>query len=285
MSNSIIKIGLDKRDKMIYAARVKTDKTRFEIKALIRLNSEFPLKHDLIEDGDLHFAIPDSQAMLKQIRISPESQYSTHEQAKFEMIQSVLEDESVFSFESEETSQANNIIGAIFRKERSDKLIASYNANNFDKNRIKKFRVRSLALGKGYLNFCHPETGELACIADFCKEVVSICLIYQKKILNVASIDLQKFDFLNENDIDKITMEFKTILNFKLSSIFDKGITVPLSSLMIIGGNEQLVNKFSDYFKLKPFLPKINHGFFSNPKKLEQIPLHNYLIALGLSVD
>ncbi|MEA1981009.1 MAG: hypothetical protein U9N54_08550 [candidate division Zixibacteria bacterium] len=285
MSNSIIKIGLDKRDKMIYAARVKTGKTRFEIKALIRLNSEFPLKHDLIEDGDLHFAIPDSQVMLKQIRISPESQYSTHEQAKFEMIQSVLEDESVFSFESEETSQTNNIIGTIFRKERSDKLIASYNANNFDKNRIKKFRVRSLALGKGYLNFCHPETGELACIADFCKEVVSICLIYQKKILNVASIDLQKFDFSNENDIDKITMEFKTILNFKLSSIFDKGITVPLSSLMIIGGNEQLVSKFSDYFKLKPFLPKINHGFFSNPKKLEQIPLHNYLIALGLSVD
>ena len=285
MSDSLIKIGLDKRDKMIYAARVKTDKTRLEVKALIRLNSESPLKHNLIEDGDLHFAIPDYQVMLKQITLSPESQYSIRERAKFEMTQSVLEDENNFYFESEETSQANNLIGSIFRKERADKLIISYNANNFDKNRIKKFKVRSLALGKGYLNFCHRETGELVCLADFCKEVVSICLIYQKKILSIASIELKKFDLSNENDIDKIAMEFKTVLNFKLSSIFDKGITVPLSALMIIGGNEQLESKFSNYFKLKPFLPKINHGFFSNPKKLEQIPLHNYLIALGLSVD
>ena len=82
-------------------------------------------------------------------------------------------------------------------------------------------------------------------------------------------------------------MALKTLVNFKLASLRDDGITVPLSALIItgdqIGVKERLVLKQFFSAKVVPFslIPPLvdfaNQGGIQQPEQ--------FLVALGLTVN
>ncbi len=286
MSSSIVKIGLDLRDDLIYAARVKNGVARPEIKALIRLKREFPLEHRLLENGDIVIGISDELAMIKHIYVPQDAQYNKNELGKFEMIQSLLEDESNFQFETINTAYDNDILGYIVRKNSLENISESFNSDLL-KNKKLKYCLRSLALANGYIAFCHRDAGDLICLADISNSIISICFIYKSQPIELTYLDINNLDQEKDDFPDKFALEFKTIINFKLASIFEKGITLPLSTLNITGekADQNLIIAMQKYFNIEIAQPKINSGFFTDPSQINKIPIHNYLISLGLSVE
>lgn len=282
MSNSSLKIGIDYRNGQYYTARVENEKGRPEVKALLRCDKDNIHKHPLLKSSEFIISVPDDKVIIKKIAFdSSDSDFDL--KVKFELAQRIGEDEKNFYSYTIPTGIENNFLGIIIRKNYFDKLSADI--SNSSENLSVNGEMRSSAMAKGYLNFCQLVEGDLVCLADFCESQVSIAFIYKNQILDLTYLSLNNLNI--NSDFEKAAIELKTLIDFKLAAFFNDGITVPLSSLLVIGDNleDSQISILDRFFQSKVQKPQIHTGFFSNQSKLADIPLEKYLTALGLTIN
>lgn len=288
MTVSITKIGIDCTDDMIYAARVDNGMTRPEIKALLRLPRTGQIKHHLLEKGKLFLAVPDNKVIVKRIRLAVGNPKEYARQARFELIQSVLEDESKFLFDSIPTNQNGLILGTIIRRDvlTADDIFDHTTLTLSSDSGPPEYLMRAIALGRGYLSFCKEEAGDLVCIADLGSRNASLCFILERKIVGTAWVRIAEINLENERDIEKLAVELKTVLNYQLSSLSDDGVKAPLAAMLISGtkSSERLIDRMKQFLTMDLRTPGFNSGYLADPSQLENIPIASYLIPLGLAV-
>ena len=286
MSDDKIKIGIDCRDNQYYAARVETVSGRPEVKALLRFEPEQFNKHPLLQGSDYVFSIPDDKVIIKKITLD-EEESDFDLKVKFELSQRINEDENSYYFDTIPTSVQNKHLGLIIRKTVLDDITNQFELNPNSNGHIAGGEIRAVALAKGYLNFCQLSEGSLVCLADFNGALVSIVFIYQNRIIDLPSLCLEKYNLKKNEDFENCVIELKTLISFKLSEFFKDEITVPLSSLLVLGEkiDDNNLSILSNFFQLEVKKPVIHSGFFSHHPNFSEISLEKYLTALGLTVN
>ena len=287
MKDNSVRIGVDCRGDLMYAARVCYDGTRLQVKALVRLSRTHPEKHELLEDGEVVLAVPDDQVIVKRLVLPDEPADDRYERARFEMSQAMLEDEGGFRFDTVDTGRPDRLLGVIMRQEALSKLTETNTGGLFAERPALSYRMRAVALGRGYAEFCRQQAGELVCLVDFHDQLASVCFVYRTHVLAVSHMRLNNPERRPLADLPRLAIELKTLVNLQMSLLFSEGITVPLSSLIVTGEGVtgKLTEALARHFPGGVGSPQINTGFFADPSKLNEIPIDNYLISLGLTID
>lgn len=285
MNDPEIRIGIDYRDGLFYVARVDHRSGRPEVKALVRFERDHFGAHALLEGGTTIFSVPDDKVVTKRLAIS-ENGRDVNLKVRFELTQTILEDESQFYFDVIPTAKQNCYLGLMIRKEQLQaelKHLLNSQQSRFDN---AHHLMRGIGLARGYIGFCRRSGGELVCLADFNDRLLSLAFLYREQLIDLTHMRLDKFDLTTTSGLEKIAIELKTVINYRVSMLFAEGITVPLSALLLAGdrADRNTIGILRKYFSIETELPSINPGFFSNPATLAEIPLEKYLVALGLAV-
>ena len=283
--NNAISIGIDNRDGVYFAARVDRHTGRPEVKALMRFDADHFNGHHLLEGGQIVVSIPEEQIMLKKIHLS--NNENSILKAQFELSQSLLDDPDQFVFDTIETELDSYYLGLIIRKEILKQNVDPFIRQNGDQTISVKATIRAAALARGFLIFCRNNTSDLGAVVDFNKNSASIAFFYKQKIIDLVGFPTAKYDLTNQESLQNMGVELKTILNFKLSSFFENGITLPLSTLYALGEDmdSDSVKLLQEQLKIEVIRPEVNTGFLANRQNSSDIPLEKYLVALGLTVD
>jgi hypothetical protein len=144
-----------------------------------------------------------------------------------------------------------------------------------------------VALAGGWTTFGRGQEGELLGLVDFTPDGVTISILHHYKLATVARVSTDRSDLNTESGRRKLAAELRTVVDFKLETLSEHGITVPLSALVLCGADlaEGLHSNMERFFKVPMVTPSIAPGFFPQSADLSSVPLDRYLIALGLTVD
>jgi hypothetical protein len=283
-------MGIDYRSGRYYTARVRQDATEHKVTALVTATeSELSelMEHQVLEGEDVIFSVPDDEVVAKNVRLSQADIWDRDLLARFELSQSLLDDENEFCFATLSTGQPNRCLGLVTRRRNLEQLTGSLLSSLNPAAWSPKYEMRAVALGKGYLNFCHPEQGELVCLADFGDDVASICFVSGGNIIGLAHLPPGQFDLNSERGLKKMAVEFKTVVNFRLPSLFEEGVTPPLSALIVSGdGSDPPVKSaLEQHFQVPVTAPRIDKRFLEEEPAVVEGTLEDYLVAMGLTVN
>ena len=303
MTSSQTAMGIDYRSGRYYMALVRQDASERKVTALVMATASELMEHQALEGEDIIFSVPDDKVVVKNLRFSQADKWNTDLLARFERSQSRLDDENEFCFATLSTGQSNRRLGLVTRRRNLEQLTDSLFSSLNPAALSPKYEMRAVALGKGYLNFCHPEQGELVCLADFGDNVASICFVSGSNIIGLAHLPLSRFDrsgrhwpapdgpaltgLNGEPGLKKMAVEFKTVVNFELPSLFEEGGTPPLSALIVSGdGSDSPVKSaLEQHFQVPVTAPRIDGRFLGEDAAAVEAPLENYLVAMGLTVN
>jgi len=231
-------------------------------------------------------SVPDLGAIVKRLQPLGGSAQEAEDRRVFEMAQSLLEEDSAFLFRFHSTEVNGRTLGMALRK---DLLSGFPNSLAAPETVELDYRLRSLALGKGYLAFCEKVEGDLVCLADVARTAVSLCLVYRGNIVDLANLS-HDYDNLSVPDQqERLAIDLKTVVNYRLSSLVDTGLSQPIAAMVVTGVNvtEPCRQTIQRYFPVGVKVPKVNSGFLSEPlsKSANQQSLDRYLVALGLAAN
>jgi hypothetical protein len=296
-------MGIDYRSGRYYMARVRRDASERKVTALVTATESELMEHQALEGEDIIFSVPDDKVVIKNLHLSQAGRWDTDLLARFELSQSLLDDENEFCVATLTTGQSNRRLGLVTRRRNLEELTDSLFSTLNPAALSLKYEMRAVALGKGYLNFCHPEQGELICLADFGDNVASICFVSGGNIIGLAHLPLSQFDrsgrlwpapdgpalsgLNSEPGLMKMAVEFKTVVNFRLPSLFEEGGTPPLSALIVSGdGSDSPVKSaLGQHFQVPVTAPRIDGRFLQKESAAVEGPLEDYLVAMGLTVN
>jgi hypothetical protein len=274
------------RDNLI-AARVENDGARLQVTAL--LTAEDKPDAGTMENGRMFFNVDDRLAMIKKIKIRQSPLIELAEIVQFEMSQSLLEPADHFYFDSIPLASANgynNFLSIAYRKTEIDKLIEAY------KEFLKKpsgFKLDAVALTRGYLTFCRPEPGDLQVLVNLEPDKVTLAFIYCGRLHATGCLDISPGLGISRDTAKLLASEFQMVLSYRLSELFQEGITIPPSRIILSGRlaqNELLTAAMKKLASAEITLPHIQEGYFQKaPETIDRYKPEQFLIPLGLAVE
>ena len=286
MNTPVVRIGIDRRGDRYYAARVESGTGRVQIKALFRFDDSPMEDHQLFEGGQIAVAVPDSQVIVKKLRLDTEPA-DFRLRAGFELSQLLMEDERNLLVDSIDTGRSGQFLGLAIRREVFQRATLQTLGHHFNGTKEVEGRMRAAALADGYLKFCKPVGGELIGLVDFCGPEISLVFLFRSKVVDLSHVLSNKFDLSTPQGLEKAAIELKTIINFKMASFFHDGISLPLSTLIVIGdGIDDTARKLLEpYFPTDVRSAEINTGFLPESYNAGAVPIEKYLVSLGLAAN
>lgn len=285
MNDTNIQIGLDPRGKTVYAARVETNSGRPEIKALVRFDSNRLENHKLLDGGKRIIAIDDRLTYTHRIHMDDRSG-DIKAKVGLELISMLHDDPANYYFDYAEGDTESTLFGVALRKKTYTSLLEQLFENR-DTIDIQSGRLRSLGLVQGYRKFCRPVGGDLICLLDLTGDSILLVFLHKNRLLDISTLAGDKYDLSQQADQKKLVVELKTILNYKISSFFEEGITVPLSHLVCSGEDidEHMFGLLRNSFKVAVSRPELNSGYLQMNRENNPPLFGNYLVALGLTQE
>lgn len=283
---SMVTVGIDRRNDTTYAARVKIGSGRPQIMALVRSDSQHLVEHDLLRDSELVFSVPDAEAAVHRFHVDSQDTSEVDLKARFELAQSVLDDESAFVYDTVVSDTPHCCLGMVMRRKRLEELMPQRYPGLYMGAHTGPSRLRAVALGYGYLGFCRPAGGEFVCLADFADTQASLCFVYKGRVIGLGYLGSEYMNTGDVSGLRRLGIEFKTVVSFQSDGLFERGVSVPLSRILITGDNDgRIAEELAGHFTAQVDHPQINPGFFSDPAKSPSRPLGEYLVALGLTLE
>ncbi|MBU8934378.1 MAG: hypothetical protein KOO62_10275 [candidate division Zixibacteria bacterium] len=287
MSPERTKIGVDCHDGVYHVARVVHGQGRPSVQALVRYERSHLNGHHLLKDGDVVMAVPDDRVIVKKLHLETAGGIDLDTRARFEMAQSLLDDESDYSFDFVDTGLENWQLALAVRLQTVLDDIINPFSHVAGLSTVPTGLARAAGLGYGYLTFCHPHGGELICLVDEADGLASICFVLNQSIVGLSRLNTKQFDLSSRAGREKLAIELKTVINFQLATLFKDRITLPMAALLVSGKQlgDDVMTELGRYFTVPVAKPRFNSGFFAEPNKAAELPLENYLVALGLASD
>jgi hypothetical protein len=284
--NEIFTYGLDYRGGEYIQVCADNTKGRPRVESL--KSSETTPNFQELKPGQLVFSVPDSEVIMKYLKLPADIPVDIESAIRFELGQAMLDDNATLAYDYLSSHNDNNYLGFIYRRQKLENRISRFGLNELDNSEFKSdFKTRATALAMGYLAFCHRVEGDLICLADINDSEISIAFIFQKAIVDLASLKLPQ----NETQaMGKIAIDFKTLVNFKLAALAGRGISQPPSALVIANDTSESPDKsistaLAKYFPAGITRPSFIEEYFPEDFKKPDFPLEKYLVALGLTVN
>ena len=228
-------------------------------------------------------AVPDTEYLVKRFEIVGGRSGDVASRMQFELAQTMPEPPGRFQFDYFPSHRPNLYHGIIYRRAILSELGQRIFPHS-DRSALESaYCARAIALGKGYLTFCTSGGGDLVCVADFCTDLVSLCLLYKGQIVATGHVVITPPDFVEELALRRLAMNLKTIVNFKLLAAAAYGVTVPITAFYVSGERIPL----QLHTMLEQLFPV---GVSRSESKvscetLGGIDLTRYLVPLGLTVN
>jgi hypothetical protein len=275
------RIGIDGSEDRIVFATVAFEPAGSKVLSIVE---QVPTP-ELLGTAAVTISVPDDECMIKNLRLQGASREEIESRVRFELSQSVLESAAAFRFELISSSGEDRHIGVAYRRALLEERVEALGLAAGEARPIT-FLPRSAALGKAYRTFCRPRGGDLICLADFAGSSVSICLLFHGE---TEALTWMPGSAATADDmtVRRLAVNFKTVVNFKLLSLADYGITVPLSALVVSGAgmNEPLMQALQEYFPIGVNLPDFNISQFTQPDLCVTGVAARSMVALGLAVN
>ncbi|MCP4684952.1 MAG: hypothetical protein GY867_05820 [bacterium] len=238
-------------------------------------------------EGRVVVAVPDAEVQVKRLQLAGADDGSRRNHLLFELVQSVLEDEQAFVYDVHPAGHKDSWFGLIFRRRALEKLTLDCGLAGAEVASPLDFLPRSMALGRAYLNFCRQEEGDLVCLVDLSRRAASVCLIKEGKIVDLASLALPANCLDSAVDREQLAVDLKTVVSFRLSSMMDRGVSSPLSNLILSGQvvSDDLRQVVQKYFPVGVKAPSINPGYLTDEVRESEPSPERFLVALGLTVN
>ncbi len=282
MTEPFSTVGIDCRDDEWRIARVRHDGGRPTIEQLQRCTTDQLGACEAIRSDRVALAVPDHRALVKTLHLNGGGDRSPL--AAFEMAQAVLADETAYVFDAYPSGLGGLTIGSAIRREILDETVIAPFQHAAGSDLTPSPMLRSIALGRGYVTFAAPESGDLIALADLACDPIPLCLIHGGRPVSVGHLAADRFDITEDQGRERLAIELKTVISFKLAALFDDGLTRPLSALLIAGAADDSPMRatLERYFSLPVAVPRLNTGFLADPEKADPAG-GDFLAALGLA--
>ena len=287
MKNASETYGAARLGGRIFAARIENDGARRKVTSL--LISDDNLTGEKLGSGRLFFGVDTRLAVVKKIRIKNNSSIEASDIARFEMAQSLLDDPDRFYFDTlplEGDNGFKRFMSIAYHRSEIDRLIDMY------QEKLRKpsgFKLDAVALANGYNAFCQADRGELQVLVDIETDMIVMAILHRGKLYGVSRLELSPGEEITSGSARKIASEFKLTLSYHLAELFQDGITVPLSRIILSGRHardEFLTGALKDRFSTEISLPQFNEGYFEPAAEtIERYHPEQFLIPLGLGVE
>lgn len=269
--------GIDCRDGRCVIAEVASGGERPEVHRL--LPTDPPVHPGSVGDSldALRLVIPDRLAMVKPLWLSAADGNALTERVKFELSQSLLDSLDLFDTECYPTSLTGHYLAVVVRRADVHEVWGRMLDATPGDSGVHIVRARALA--NGYRHFCKPESGRLLALADLSGGEVSVALLYDGGLVALAAATPPPAGSIEAER--RLAVDLKTVINFKISSLAGLGITIPLSKLLLCGGDDALLSSelFARFFPCGVARPIFHEEYF--PDSIDRQELHRYLPALG----
>lgn len=287
VNHSSIRTGIDIVGADCLAARVGINNSAPKILFVSRFTRIEMANVLKSETGAILLAVPDESVIFKNLSLPKNSTENREELAKFEIKQMLVDESEDFCCDIVEADSNGRLLAVIARKARLEQIWKSVYTAEENGIHAEGFMARSLALGRGFLKFCTNNTERLVCLADFARDRVSLCFVLGETIMAPASFDRSQYDPETEPGLARIAAELKTIINFKLSELADRGVNVSVAKLIICGGKLTELNKLTVALRLMIPIedPIFNRTLIDGSIMESDLLLSDFLVSLGLTVE
>ena len=287
MKNASETYGTARLGKRLLAARVENDGTRLKITSL--LTSDDTLNGETIENGRLFFNIDERMAIVKRITVKQSSFIEAAQVAQFELSQSLLEPAESFYFDNlplDSRNGSKRFLSIAYHRPAVDKMIHAY------ETQLRKpsgFKLDAVAMTAGYLTFCRVEPGDLQVLTNIESDLITISFLYRKKLEAVNRMEVSLNDDLSASEARNLAADFKMTLSFQIAEMFNDGITVPLSRILLCGTyarNDLLKAALAEQFTAEIALPRFHEGYFEPIEgTIGNHRPEQFIIPLGLAIE
>ncbi len=279
-----INAGIDIQSTNTYFTLVDFQSGRPQVRSMQMLSADAQVLSSCHEVSAATLSVPDAEVLVKHLRLPGQDPGAVEQRLKFELSRSVLESEGTFLFDYHAVDDSEHYLGFIFRREQLARLAEQVGLGTADSPALQ-YRLRSLGLARGYLTFCRQEEG-LVCLADVTPSSVSICLLYGSRVIDVAGLTTGGRGLDGVADQEQLAVDLKTVVSYRLNSTADRGISLPLSSLIVSGPDitSDVRDTLQRYFSVPIAPPRINPAYLEGLPSVDQ-PADAFLVALGLTVN
>lgn len=285
MSENRITLGIARLGGKLFSAEVDHQSGRPEVKSFFTSNDTFDKK--MFGRGRLFFNVDQRLAVVRKIRIQPSSPVKAAELIRFEMSQSLLEPPDRFYFDFLPIDDENGFrrfISIAYHLREIDRQIEAYTSHL---QKPSGFKLDAIALSSGYLTFCRQEGGEFHILANIESDSVAMAVLYKQKIRLISRPEINPGQSIDDERAKVIAAEFRIIIDFLLAELFEEGLTIPLSRMILSGehaSNQPLRKALSDQLKIEIARPRFNEGYFKHTDKVpDDNAAERFLIPLGLA--
>ena len=223
MITSPARIGIDCRGAVSYAARVAAGNAQPEIKALLHAGLKDLHGHHLLEGARVHLSVPDRDVLVRQVYLDESEPVDRELQGRFELSQTMLDDENEFMYDIIDTGDSKRFLGLLIRRTQLAQLAAEYYADLDADLSGAGYHARAVALGKGYLRYCRHEDEDFVCLVDFARAYASLCFVDRGHIVGVAHMPVEQSDDDFERRRQRLAAEFKTVVGYRPAPSLNRG--------------------------------------------------------------
>lgn len=286
-NNSLIRTGIDLNGADYLTAQVEKQESGLKVLALSKISRGDLSRSLLSENSPMVISLSDESVMFKNVFIPDNFSGSEEKILRFELKHSILDEPGEICYDLINTSDNSRPVAIAAHKSRVENLAQLIRNNESQANSPEGFLPRSVALGRGFIQFCSNDTERLVCLTDFSQENVPICLVLGNSIVALGYFDRKSFELDSEFGLNRLAAELKTVINFKLSELAARGITVELSRMVICGSVLNDIQKQTIAAKLSAQLeePIFERVLLDRPVLDTHLPVSDFLVSLGLTVE
>ncbi len=228
-------------------------------------------------------SVSDETVLMKPIKVDRQAA-DRQQRAEFELSQSLTADESAYVFNTVETGLNDLLLGCVARRSELECNIPAAYGSLLENYPVKSALARSIALARGFIQFGVKDTDGLICLAEASGPVISIALIINDKPVAFGRLALNRFDITTEPGRERLAVELKTIISFRLAALFEHGLTRPLSALLLSGQgfDGPMMETLRNYFSMPVQPTRINPAHLADSVRHETERASDYIVPLGL---
>ena len=230
-------------------------------------------------DCELYFSISEKDALIKNLKLDRDNNLDKEKLIFFEFAVSNLGDPDNFFVDFQKINGGEEYLVCGFNKD-----MVREKMDYWTDCLIKPsgFKLRAMALARGYLNFCWKEEGELLCIIDISDDQTSFCFLHRDCPVAFGHVSGTLYDLEDEKSIsNRYLTDLSASIQYYQMRLHHAGYTAPLSRILLSGSSASngacLILKESN--GIPTTLPSVKKALFS-PETSEQAP--KFLVNLGL---
>lgn len=236
--------------------------------------------------GRVVLPVPTNHVLVKNLRLGDDGR-NRFDRAAFELAQAVLADERDFVFDVLPTGLTDHLLGLAVRRETVDRMVGDRMVTAAGQVAPGHYRASAVALGLGFLHYAAPASAEPVAITADTDGLISIGIVHRGHIVALGHLDASRLETETPSGRERFAVELKTVIDFRLASLFDLGLTLPLAGMQVTGKafDTELIEVLESYFRVAVSRPGWRAGMNLPPGLENDTQPGAYLVALGLTVN